>query len=162
MIVPGLGLHVWRLDKAVHAPTWHSGAGSALAGGRWNSTGRRVIYASLDPATAILEVAAHKTFPVLGALPHTLTRARLKPGLSIRVADEASWPDPDWLKPGIPVPARQAFGDRVLADHHVLIAPSAVSRHSWNAVIRAGDPQELFEDIAQEAFSPDRRLSGQT
>lgn len=159
LIVPGLGLHVWRLDKAEHAPGWHTGAGSAIAGGRWNSPGRRVIYASLDPAAAILEVAAHKTFPVLAALPHVLTRARLKSGLAIRIADERHWPDPDWLKPGIPAQAQQAFGDSVLETHDVLMAPSAVSRHSWNAVIRAGDPGALFDEVAQEVFTLDPRLN---
>ena len=57
---PPLGngaLVMWRLDQARFAPQWDSGEGAYLAGGRWSSRGVRAVYAALDPATAILEVA---------------------------------------------------------------------------------------------------------
>ena len=51
--------YAWRLDAEVYGGTWDSGMGSNLNGGRWNKPGRRVVYASVDPSSAILEVAAH-------------------------------------------------------------------------------------------------------
>lgn len=60
----------WRLDRDAYAPTWDSGEGSYLAGGRWNSKGVRAVYCSIDPATAILEVAVHKGFDVLDTVHH--------------------------------------------------------------------------------------------
>src|SRR5271156_739107 len=77
---PPLGsgaLILWRLDQVKFAPTWDSGEGSYLAGGRWSSRGVRAVYAALDPATAILEVAVHKTFKALDTVPHVLTAARI-------------------------------------------------------------------------------------
>ena len=46
----GTELVAWRLDQAVHAPTWDSGEGAYRVGGRWNSKGIHAVYCSLDPA----------------------------------------------------------------------------------------------------------------
>ena len=65
---PPLGsaeLVIWRLDQAQYRTSWDSGEGSYIFGGRWNAQGVRAVYCSLDPATAILEVAAHEGFPAL-------------------------------------------------------------------------------------------------
>ena len=77
---PPLGngdLRFWRLDQKRFASTWDSGEGSFQVGGRWNSKGVRAVYCSLEPATAILEVAVHKKFKALDTAPHTLTSARV-------------------------------------------------------------------------------------
>lgn len=50
-------LVAWRLDQERHAATWLSGEGAFRLGGRWNSRGVRAGYCSIDPSTAILEVA---------------------------------------------------------------------------------------------------------
>ena len=73
---PPLGsgeLIFWRLDQARFKLAWDNGEGSYRVGGRWNSRGVRAVYAALDPATAILEVAVHKTFRTLDTVPHVLT-----------------------------------------------------------------------------------------
>ena len=41
------------------------GVGSKLVGGRWNSSGRAVVYTSEHPATALLEVLVHAERPQL-------------------------------------------------------------------------------------------------
>uniref|UniRef100_UPI003F94965A RES family NAD+ phosphorylase n=1 Tax=Rhodoblastus sp. TaxID=1962975 RepID=UPI003F94965A len=72
----GLGgseLVAWRLDRSSFAATWDSGAGAYLEGGRWNGKGVRAVYCSIDPATAILEVAVHTGFEALDSVPHVLT-----------------------------------------------------------------------------------------
>jgi RES domain-containing protein len=50
-----------------------SAEGAYRAGGRWNSRGLRAVYRSIDPATAILEVAVHKGLKALDIVPHVLT-----------------------------------------------------------------------------------------
>ncbi|WP_196796267.1 RES domain-containing protein [Acidiphilium cryptum] len=57
----------------MYAASWDNGEGAHLGGGRWNSRGVRAVYYSLDPATAILEVAVHKGFGILDTPP---TRSR--------------------------------------------------------------------------------------
>ena len=58
-----------RIDQKRHHKARHTGEGAFRVGGRWNTPGVRAVYASLDPATACLEVAVHKGFEVLGN-PH--------------------------------------------------------------------------------------------
>jgi RES domain-containing protein len=162
---PPLGsgaLVLWRLDQARYADGWNSGEGAYLAGGRWNSGGTRVVYASLDPATAILEVAAHTTFRALDTVPHILTRARIADAACVHVLPEKDVPQPDWLVPGIDNPARQKFGDALVRKHAVVLLPSAVSRHSWNAIFDPAAAAGLYDDVAQEPFVFDPRLHGVT
>ncbi len=147
---------LWRLDAARHAAVWNSGEGAYLVGGRWNSRGVRAIYASLDPATAILEVAVHKTFRALDIVPHVLTSAEIvDPGL-IHVVDVGAMPNPNWLAPGIPSAGQQAFGDALLAAHPMILVPSVVSRHSWNLIFSPAPG--LHRPPAQESFTLDPRL----
>ncbi|MBR0750154.1 RES domain-containing protein [Bradyrhizobium japonicum] len=75
----GTELVAWRLDQATYAATWDSGEGAFLVGGRWNSRGLRAVYCSVDPATAILEVAVHKGFRALDTIPHVLTAITVDP-----------------------------------------------------------------------------------
>lgn len=158
---PPLGtgeLVLWRLDQARHAPSWDSGEGAYLVGGRWSSRGMRVVYASLDPATAILEVAVHKTFRALDTTPHVLTSARLTDLSRIHVVDPAAIPNPNWLRPGLPSAGQQAFGDALLATHPVVALPSVVSSHSWNIIFNPATAAGLYALLAQEPFALDPRL----
>ena len=91
----------WRLDQARFAPRWDSGDGSFPAGGRWNRRGTRAVYAALDPATAILEVAVHIGFAALDRVAHVLTSARLIDARRARVVPPAEVPEQAWLRPGL-------------------------------------------------------------
>ncbi len=122
----GTELVAWRLDHATYAATWDSGEGAFLAGGRWNSRGVRAVNCSVDPATAILEVAVHKGFRALDTVPHVLTAITVDP-TSVLVVDPVMIPNPNWLRPGIPSGGQQAFGDDLLSRHKIVLIPSAVS-----------------------------------
>ncbi len=63
-----------RLETSRHFATWQTAEGAFLFGGRWSSPNRRVLYTSLDPSTAILEVAVHKGLRTLDAVAHTLVQ----------------------------------------------------------------------------------------
>lgn len=158
---PPLGdgsLRLWRLDRRRHAATWSSGEGAWLAGGRWNSRGRRVVYAALDPSTAILEVAVHKTFGTLDVDPHVLTSARLVDPARLHVVRPGDVPDPGWLLPGNPSTGQQVFGDGLVAARGAILVPSVVSRRSWNVVLGAEAVAGSIDDIRQEPFVLDPRL----
>ncbi len=148
----------WRLDEAQFAPTWDSGEGSYRGGGRWNTKGVRAIYCSLDPATAILEVAVHKTFRTLDIVPHVLTALHVADPADVLVVHPSEVPNPNWLRPGIPSAGQQEFGDGLLAAHPFVVIPSAVSTHSWNLVFVATVAEARYALVMQEPFALDTRL----
>lgn len=158
---PPLGsgeIRFWRLDAGRHAATWNTGEGSFRVGGRWNSPGTRAIYASLDPATATLEVAVHKGFHVLDTQPHFLTSGRIVDTGKIHVVEPGDIPNPNWLSPGTPNRNQQRFGDGLLLAHPFVLIPSAVSRHSWNLIFSAAQSAADYDDVVQERFALDPRL----
>jgi RES domain-containing protein len=152
------GIQGWRLDQVGFRDSWDSGEGAFLFGGRWNSRGTRTVYASLDPSTAILEVAVHKTFRTLDTVPHVLTAFRLPDPSGIHVVQPTDVPDPAWLHPGIPGTAQQAFGDGLLGRHPFVVIPSAVSSHSWNLIFDPLRARDAYQMELQEAFVLDPRL----
>lgn len=154
----GSDLLAWRLDQTAFAPAWDSGEGAFLYGGRWNSPGVRAVYCSLDPSTAILEVAVHKTFRVLDTVPHVLTALKVRDPSDAHVVRPEAIPNPNWLRPGIPGAGQQAFGDALLAAHAFILIPSAVSPHSWNLIFDALRAKAGYSLELQERFALDARL----
>ncbi|MGA8445750.1 MAG: RES domain-containing protein [Roseiarcus sp.] len=155
----GSGLVVWRLDQRIHAATWDSGEGAFRDGGRWNSKGVRAVYCSLDPATAVLEVAVHKGFKVLDTVPHVITAATIVDVLEVHIAKSDDVPNPNWLRPGIPSAGQQAFGDDLLRSHRFVAIPSAVSTHSWNLIFDPIKAAGFYSLDFQEPFGLDTRLN---
>ena len=154
----GSELTVWRLDQADHASTWDSGEGARLYGGRWNSRGNRVVYCSVDPATAILEVAVHKGFRTLDTVAHVLTSATIAGPDAVHVVRPERVPNPNWLRPGIPSAGQQTFGDALVAQHAFVLVPSAVSTYSWNCIFDPNAATGLYSLQRQEPFALDPRL----
>lgn len=148
----------WRLDQQKFAAAWDSGEGAYLVGGRWNGKGVRAVYCSLDPATAILEVAVHKGFKALDTVPHVLTSFTVTDLSHVHIVDPVSVPNPNWLRPGIPSAGQQAFGDDVLGRHGFVLIPSAVSSHSWNLIFVASVVVGAYDLRSQEQFALDTRL----
>jgi RES domain-containing protein len=142
----GSELVAWRLDQAIHAPTWDSGEGAYRVGGRWNSKGTRAVYCSLDPATAILEVAVHKGFRALDTVAHRMTAAVIADIGDVHIID----------------PETVAFGDDLLRRHRFVAIPSAVSPHSWNLIFLAGAAPGAYSLKFQEGFALDTRLHPST
>jgi RES domain-containing protein len=164
MIVPpgafgGAGLQGWRLDQVIYGSSWDSGEGAFRQGGRWNRRGRRVVYASVDAATAILEVAVHKTFHVLDTVPHVLTCFEILDTAQVHVVMPSDIPNPNWLFPGIPSAGQQQFGEDLLASHLFVLIPSSVSRNSWNLIFDSVRAVGVYRFRAQEVFALDGRLN---
>ena len=154
----GAELVAWRLDAAQHAAIWDSGAGAFRLGGRWNSKGVKAVYCSLDPATAVLEVAVHKGFRTLDTVPHVLTALDVTDPAAVHVVDPAAIPNPNWLRAGIPSAGQQAFGDDHLRRHRFIVLPSVVSTHSWNLIFAADAASGAYAMRLQERFALDPRL----
>jgi len=154
----GNGLVAWRLDQRIHAATWDSGEGAFRGGGRWNSKGVRAVYCSIDAATAILEVAVHKSFEVLDTMPYVITAVRIADVGEVHVVKSDDAPNPNWLRPGTPSAGQQAFGDDLLRRHRFVAIPSAVSTHSWNLIFDPIKAAGFYSLEFQEPFALDTRL----
>jgi RES domain-containing protein len=154
----GNELVAWRLDYAIHASTWPSGEGAFRFGGRWNSKGLRAVYCSIDPSTAILEVAVHKGFRVLDTVAHVLTAINISDTSNVHVVDPTAIPNPNWLSPGIPGAGQQAYGDQLLSAHKFVVIPSAVSTQSWNLMFVAARAAGAYDLRSQQPFALDTRL----
>lgn len=155
----GTGLVAWRLETTRHFSTWDTAQGAFLMGGRWSSVGRRVIYTSLDPSTAIIEVGVHKGLDTLDTVPHTLLEIAINDPAQVHVVELAAIPNLHWLQPGVVSVAQQAFGDVLLAMHPLIVLPSVVSSHSWNLLIDVTSAVNLFKLLRSAHFALDPRLN---
>ena len=122
---------VWRLVRPEFADKL-DGAGAKIAGGRWNSPGRRVIYAAESYAGAMLEVLANAN---IGRIPkhHSGIEIVIAEGVSVETVDVRKvrrWDSPDQR-------ASRMFGDKWYDEQRsaVLIVPSTVARVERNVVI---------------------------
>lgn len=149
----------WRLDDQRYKSTWDSGVGARLKGGRWSPVGVPAVYCALDPGTAILEVAVHKGFKTLNAVPHVLSSAALRgPWAALHVIQPSDVPNRLWLYPCALSSAQQAFGAELLRAHDFVAIPSAVSRRSWNLIFDSERAAGKYELRDQEALDLDPRL----
>ncbi len=156
---PATPLTVWRLERTQHAADWAHGIGSERVGGRWSPKGRPVIYAALDPATAILEVAVHADFEVLDTVPYRMLEIEILTPLTVKVVLPSEVPNPQWLMPGAVTTGMQKFGAELLDQHPFVLIPSVVSRYSWNLIIDVASAKAHIRRVRDEAFGLDGRLS---
>lgn len=56
-------MKAWRIEKQKHLSTAKAGEGAKLVGGRWNSEGLALIYASENLSLAVLEIMVHAPHP---------------------------------------------------------------------------------------------------
>lgn len=154
----GRELVAWRIERTRHFPAWQAAEGAFRVGGRWSSAGRRVLYTSLDPATAIIEVGVHKGLHTLDTVSHTLLEIEINDPSQVHAVAVASIPNPNWLRPGTVSAGQQDFGDALLAAHPFVLIPSVVSTHSWNLLIDVATSSGLFRLRRSEPFALDPRL----
>jgi RES domain-containing protein len=128
-------LRAFRIADMRH--TIFDGTGAMLYGARWNSPGRRVIYAAETYAGALLEILVHAS----GSVPQSqgYVEIEIPSGLSI---EEITQDDvPRWDSPSFE--ATQAFGDRWYDERRTLalIVPSVVTRVERNVLINQEHPE---------------------
>ncbi|HJR16718.1 MAG TPA: RES family NAD+ phosphorylase [Gemmatimonadales bacterium] len=147
----------WRLVKSRHAGTAFDGEGARLHGGRWNSPGTRVAYASDSIALAVLEVLAH--LQVTNVLQSYSVAVIRFPEERIETLDVASL-SPSWRRFPSP-PENQAIGDRWVTEARSLAlrVPSAIIPSAANYLINPAHP--AFGKVVierPERFNLDPRL----
>ncbi len=150
-------INAWRISKTRHAATAFDGEGARLNGGRWNSVGTRVAYASESVALATLEVLVGvQDTTVLSS--YSLTRVEFAEDL-VEVLNKGLLPATWNHHP--PSPETQRVGDLWVAERRsvVLKVPSAVVETEHNYLLNPGHPQ--FGAVlvySPEPFQLDRRL----
>jgi len=143
--------------KPRHAAAAFDGEGARLHGGRWNSPGTRVAYASDSIALAALEVLAHlQSTAVLQA--YSLVSLQF-PEDGVEALEAAALPT-RWRRFPSP-PENQAIGDRWVAEGRSLIlrVPSALIPDASNFLINPSHPG--FSEVVvgrPERFAFDLRL----
>jgi RES domain-containing protein len=151
---------IWRIAK--HTPEFHaadlSGGGAKKTGGRWNSKGKAVVYASSTIALATLETLAHlgdhiairNAFLVKLDIPSSVWRSR-----EIVEADNL---DTTWLAE----PAGSTtivFGDNWIdrASSSLLLVPSVIVPEEYNVLINPAHPATAkitAEVVRQFVYDP--------
>lgn len=143
----------------MHQSTWDSGKGAELVGGRWNPKGFAVVYASVDPSTAVLEIAVHKGFDTLDRVPHVVSCGEILDPASVHVIHPSQLPNANWLRPGTPGHAQQQYGRQLLEKYPFVAIPSAVLPLSWNLLFNPTLAAGKYRLRDQTDFALDTRLN---
>lgn len=153
---------LWRIakDTREYRADDLSGGGAKITGGRWNSKGRPVVYASTSIALSALETLVHRgdnlairnAFLVRLTVPQSVWKLRDQVG-----ADEL---EPTWLAE----PAGSTticFGDDWL-DHvgaPLLMVPSVIVPEEFNVLLNPAHPAAVkIKAVVVRRFIYDRRL----
>jgi RES domain-containing protein len=146
----------WRVVKRRHADEAFNGEGAREYGGRWNSPGKRVVYASETTALALLEVLVHIDASVLDnytAIPITFDESM------VTTVDVSVLPK-GWNRYPCGMETRTA-GDAWLqsAVSPALMVPSVIVPHEWNFLISPEHPEFRRMTIGEPVdFDIDLRL----
>lgn len=149
--------HAWRIADGRFEV--FSAVGASLVGGRWNSPGLAVIYASRTFSGAMLECLAHAG---IGRVPrtHVAVEIAIAGAVAVESHDEHSLPA-GWDHGDLVV--ARAFGDAWVRERRsaVLVVPSVVARREGNVVLNPAHPD--FKRIKAGTPEPvlwDARLFG--
>ena len=132
---------IWRLASPAYA---HSldGEGARLAGGRWNSPGQRMIYASSHLSLSVLEVFVHIPPSLRDDLPELeavlLSVPEDAAATTVRIDRfEKLMADSD------PLAACRAVGDAWLKSGRelMLTTPSVIVPEEWNVMLNPSHPR---------------------
>jgi RES domain-containing protein len=143
-------LRAFRIADMRH--TIFDGTGAMLHGARWNSPGRRVVYAAETYASALLEVLVHAS----GDVPQNQGYVEIEIPVGLAIEEVTPEDVPGWDSRSFET--ARAFGDRWYDDRRtpVLIVPSVVTlvernilmnqEHSDFPRIQASQPMQVHWD----------------
>jgi RES domain-containing protein len=127
----------WRIADGRFEP--FSAVGASVVGGRWNSPGHGLIYASCSYAGAMLECLAHAG---IGRVPrtHVAVEIAIAASVSLERQDETGLPK-GWDHADLRI--ARAFGDAWILERRtaVLVVPSVVARREGNVLINPQHPE---------------------
>jgi RES domain-containing protein len=132
-------MRFWRIVRRRFAPEAATGDGARFFGGRWNSRGVRVVYASTSLALAAIETFVHIE-PSL--LPRDLVsiEGEIPEGIEIGKIELKALPS-NWHDTRND--SLHRFGDDWIrnAETAALLVPSAAIRGDWNALLNPAHPE---------------------
>lgn len=137
-----------RLCPRTHPPL--DGAGASMLGGRWNSTGRRVVYTASCGALASLEYLVH----VGTHFPSGMLLVLLEIPDTLRIESTAGWAPADIL-------ASRRIGDDWIESNAsaVLEVPSVLVPRQKNYLLNPLHPMfTAIRIVEQTPFAFDTRL----
>ena len=138
----------WRIADGRFDP--FSPVGASLVGGRWNSPGLAVIYASNSYAGAMLECLAHAG---IGRVPrtHVAVEIAIAGAVAVERHDQSGLPA-GWDHADLRV--ARVFGDAWIRELRtaVLVVPSVVARREGNVLVNPRHPD--FSRIVASAPEP--------
>ncbi|MGP8271750.1 MAG: RES family NAD+ phosphorylase [Terracidiphilus sp.] len=133
-------MRIWRICRQPYAAEAFGGEGARRFGGRWNSRGVPMVYASTSLALAALELFVHLE---PGQAPEDLVRisATLPEGEPARTLESADLP-PDWWTDAA-LAATRSLGDGWIGagSSLALLVPSAPIRAEWNVLLNPLHPR---------------------
>jgi len=131
-------MRIWRISKARYADEAFSGLGARRFGGRWNSPGVPMVYASSSLALAAIELFVHLE---PGQAPDDLVYvcATLPDGEPALRLDLTQLPAQWWTDDFDPL---RDLGDRWIREKSSLAieVPSAALRMEWNVLVNPAHP----------------------
>jgi RES domain-containing protein len=148
-------MRFWRICRRRYAATAASGEGARLYGGRWNSRGVRVVYASSSLALAAVEMFVNVD-PNLQPSDLVAIQGEVPESVEIAKLDPRSLP-PNWFS--VRDESLRRFGDEWVKSRQAvgLLVPSAAIGGDWNlllnpehsdfAKVRLEDPRPFEFDI---------------
>jgi RES domain-containing protein len=150
-------MRVYRISKPEYVPVALQGHGSAIAPGRWNSSGVRIGYTASSVALAMLEMLVHvNKEDVPAGLRH----------LTYEVPDEAVFELPSQARPPgwseLPCSDQvRHVGDSFVRSglHLAMRVPSAVARGEFNILVNPAHARFVeVELVGDEPLALDQRL----
>ena len=132
-------MRIYRICRERHAPGAFTGEGARRFGGRWNSRGVPMVYASSSLALAAIELFVHLE-PAQAPADLVSIAATLPEGEPARTIAPADLP-PNW--PADPAGHLRALGDDWMRDLSSLAlrVPSAPIPHEWNVLVNPLHPR---------------------
>ena len=146
-------IRAWRIIKAKHAAGAFDGEGARLLGGRWNSSGTRIIYTSGSAALAALEMLVHlgrmTTLPAYVVISCDFDE-KLVMGVDKLPKNWRTFPAPpeaqtigdEWVKGG-KSPVLRVPSAVIPAESNYLLNPA----HAKFGKIRIGEPEKFELDL---------------
>jgi RES domain-containing protein len=150
-------MQIWRICRAKFAAEAFTGSGARRFGGRWNSPGVPMVYASRSLALAAMELFVHlepnqqpdDLVSIAATLPEGEPARRLEPGRLPR-----GW----WKDDFEPL---RAIGDKWIREKSGLAieVPSAALRVEWNVLVNPLHPAIAEIQVEEpQAFRFDARM----
>lgn len=145
-------MELWRISNYADL----SGAGGLHAGGRWHSKGRRIVYLTDHPSSALLETLVHLELNMMPA-NYQLLRIRSEKPIKAEEIEAVDLPT-DWFKR---IDVTRQIGDRWLdrESSALLQVPSALSPHATNVLLNPEHRDAVLLSVAEIIVAPfDSRL----